>query len=383
MSTQRKFTASVFFDAFQSHEIELATLFIMFNRPLPTPFTTAAACQAVLENSAPEDGLTPLLYQLNDLATPHGRDIIEAAANSHAVQGEILGVDVTTARAALRLWHADKAAFEHAMDRLAVTGVQGGKVALFPGRAAMPVADPAAAVAGFESQLNQNLKEWKGALGFNVRHYLDGTTLVILVFCERTAEVHWEFDHGNQTVKPGIRRPVIQDVLFYDQSTGELEIEASHAKHREILRSAFAVGVLGDDSFFPEEESSRVLRLQTLVGRDFRLPTRQGHTASITGIRIKDSFLRKHVTMGFSTNRQDVVEYLRGKEAMGIFGGCSVTSVRIDLILGPARLDRKSIELSGHNGIKFNRSSHVDTVHQYLRAWSLMEPQDMADESAA
>ena len=172
-----------------------------------------------LRNSAPT-----LLYQLNDLATPADREIVEATAASFAIRGDTPGPDVPHARAALWLWNADKDAFGSAMDRLAAWGVNGGQVAMFPGRSAIAIADPAAAVAGFETQLNHNLKEWKGALGFNVRHYIDGSMLVILVFCERTAEVQWEFDHGKKEVKSGIRRPVIQDVLFYDQQTGELEM---------------------------------------------------------------------------------------------------------------------------------------------------------------
>ncbi len=190
---------------------------------------------------------------------------------------------------------------------------------MFPGRSAIAIADPALAVVGFDARLNQNLKDWKGALGFNVRHYIDGTMLVILVFCERTAEVQWEFDHGKKEVKSGIRRPVIQDVLFYDQQTGELEIEAGHAKHREILRRAFAEGVMHDDSFFPIEQCTRVLRLQNLFGRDFKLPTRQGHTAIITGIKIKDSNHRKPVTMCFGANRLDVVDRRLVRPSKGIY----------------------------------------------------------------
>ena len=383
MSKSRKFNARRFFDAFHGHENELSALFAGFDRPLPEPFTTEAACKAASEDFGPEEQLTPLLYQLNDLATPAGREIVEATAASFAIGGETPGPDVPHARAALWLWNADKDAFGSAMDRLAAWGVNGGQVAMFPGRSAVAIADPAAAVAGFETQLNHNLKEWKGALGFNVRHYIDGSMLVILVFCERTAEVQWEFDHGKKEVKSGIRRPVIQDVLFYDQQTGELEIEAGHAKHREILRRAFAEGVMNDDSFFPIEQCTRVLRLQNLFGREFKLPTRQGHTAIITGIKIKDSNHRKPVTMGFGANRLHVVDYLRSKDAMGLLRVGTITSVRIELVLGQGRMDRKSIELNGDNRIKFNRASHADEVYQYLRYWTLMGQSNLAEESAA
>jgi hypothetical protein len=383
MSKQRKFNARRFFDAFHGHENELSALFAGFDRPLPEPVTTEGACRAASDDFGANEKLTPLLYQLNDIATPAGREIIEATAASFAIMGDAPGPDVTHARAALWLWNSDKDAFESAMDRLAALGVQGGQVAMFPGRSAITIADPATAVAGFETQLNENLKEWKGALGFNVRHYIDGTMLVILVFCERTAEVQWEFDHGKKEVKSGIRRPVIQDVLFYDQHTGELEIEAGHAKHREILRCAFAKGVMNDDSFFPIEECTRVLCLQNLITHDFKLPTRQGHTAIITGIKIKDSNHRKPVTMGFGANRVDVVDYLRGKDAMQLLKAGAITSVRIELVLGRGRLDRKSIELNGDNRIKFNRASHADEVYQYLRHWTIMGQCNLAEESAA
>jgi hypothetical protein len=327
--------------------------------------------------------MTILFYQIHDLATPKGRDIIHSTAASFAIPAEVPGTDVTHQRAALWLWNADKDAFESAMDRLAASGIQGGQIALFPGRSAKIIEDDAAAVAGFVGQLNANIASWKGAERFTIHHYRDGSMLVILVFCERTAEVNWEMDPGSSVVKTRIGRPVIQDVLFYDQSTGELEIEASQQKHREVLRNSFAEGVMGDDSFFPIEEQTRVLNLKKLIELDFKLPVRTGHQVQITAVTLSELIARRPFTAILSANRQDVVEILRAKNASGLLNRSSIRKVRIELILGTGRLDRKSIELSGDNRIKFNRASHADEVYRYLRHWTLMGNRRVEEHSAA
>lgn len=383
MSKQRKFNARRFFGGFHDHEGELAALFNTFGQPLPDPFTTESAAKAASEDFGLTDPLTKLLYQMDDLATRKGRDIISATAASFAIPEVPPGTDVTDQRAVLWLWNKDKDAFESAMDRLAASGVQGGQIALFPGRTAQVIADDAAAVAGFEAQLNANIASWNGAERFTIHHYRDGDMLVILVFCERTAEVRLEMESGSNVVKTGIGKPVIQDVLFYDQSTGELEIEASHSKQREVLRNSFAVGVMGDDSFFPMEESTRVLNLQQLVAMDFNLPVQDLHQAKITAVTLREFIATKPFTSSFRANRQDVIGILRAKNSAGLFHGASIQYVRIELVLGNGRLDRKSIELSGDNRIKFNRASHADEVYRYLRHWTLMGNRSVEEQSAA
>jgi hypothetical protein len=383
MSKQRKFNARRLFDGFHNHEDELAALFSAFDQPLPEPFTTESAAKAASEDFGLADPLTKLLYQMDDLATKKGRDIISATAASFAIPELPPGTDVTNQRAALWLWNQNKDAFESAMDRLAASGVQGGQIALFPGRSVRVIEDDAVAVAGFEAQLNTNIDSWNGAERFTIHHYRDGDMLVILVFCERTAEPRLEMESGSKVIKTSIGKPVVQDVLFYDQSTGELEIEASHPKQREVLRNSFAVGVMGDDSFFPMEESTRVLNLQRLIAMDFNLPVQGLHQVKITAVALREFMATRSFTSNFRGNRQDVIEILRAKNATGLLGGGSIQYVRIELVLGTGRLDRKSIELSGDNRIKFNRASHADEVYRYLRHWTLMGNRVVEEQDAA
>lgn len=383
MSRQRKFNSRQFFDSFLHQEEDLIPLFTSFGRTLPDPLTVTTACQAVVTNISQNDPLTALLHQLNDLATNKGRDIIEESAHHFGIPGGPPSRDVPHQPAALWLWKTRQDAFEHAMDRLAAAGIQGGQLALFPGRSAVAIADATLAVEGFRRELLGSKDDWKGAEGFTLHHYLDGSTLVILVFCERTAEVQWEIDRQRKELTTTIRRPVAQDAILYDQSTGELEIEAGQPKHREILRQAFATGVMGDSSFFPMEEMTRVLRLHELARRNFELQTRNGHSAMITSLSLKDHSFPKPVTLSLTGNRADVVAYLRERQATGLLDEASIRGVRIELILGPGRLDRKSIELKGDNRIKFNRASHVDAVYEYLRFWRLMHTVRLEGQTAA
>ena len=383
MSKQRKFNARRLFDGFCDHEDELADVFIHHGKTLPEPFTAEAAAKAASEDLGTSDPMTILFYQIDELATPKGRDIIHSTAESFEIQEQIPGTDYTDQRLAVWLWKTNKDAFETAMDRLAASSVMGGQIALFPGKSVKVIDDDTIAVDGFKRELNHNIESWKGAERFTIHHYRDGTMLVILVFCERTAAVHWEMEQVTSVVKTRIGRPVIQDVLFYDQSTGELEIEASHQKHREVLRNSFANGVMGEDSFFPREEQTRVLNLKKLIDLDFTLPVRSGHQVKITAINLKQLVAGKPFNVILTANRQDVMEILRAKNAAGLIDKSSISYVRIELILGTNRLDRKSIELSGDNRIKFNRASHVDEVYKYLRHWKLMDNRTLETEGVA
>jgi hypothetical protein len=382
MSKQRKFNARRLFDAFAHNINELESLFQEFKIDAGLEFTPESACSAILDGPTVPEDFTTLLYELHDLATPEGLEAVEAAIDRFAVSAPIPG-DITPAVAALRLRNANRDAFQHALDRLFAAGLQGGSVAMFPGRSAIPIPDEKVAAEGFERELNKKLSEWRGALAFQIRPYTDGQRLVILVFCERTAEVQLEFAPGKKALKSSIRRPVLQDMVLYNQDTGELEIEARHEKHREILRSAFAFGVMGDDGFFPIEAETRVLNLQNLLLRNFDLPVRSGHTAIVTGIKVKHVGDGKPVTLGFGATRHDLIAFIRARNSMGMIEGGKVTGLRIELVLGPRRADRKSIELTGDNRIKFNRSTRTDDVYQYLRDWELMGQDDLANEDAA
>jgi len=185
-------------DSFQGHEEELANLSTRFNKTLPTPFTTETAARAACEDFKTSDPMTILFHQLNDLATPKGRDIIRGAIDSFAIPGPGPKGNMTHQRAALWLWNADQSAFESAMDRLAASGTQGGLISIFPGKSAQVIDDDAAAMTGFESRLNANIGSWKGAERFTIRHYRDGAMLVILVLCERNAarRFRWIFGGG-------------------------------------------------------------------------------------------------------------------------------------------------------------------------------------------
>jgi hypothetical protein len=142
---------------------------------------------------------------------------------------------------------------------------------------------------------------------------------------------------------------------------------------------------MGDERFFSIEEETRVLSLQSLPRRDFALPVipGSGHSAMITGIKVKHLDEEKPVSVGFGTNRQDIIDFIRNRDGMGMIEGGVITGVRIELVLGPRRMDRKSIELTGSNRIKFNRSTRSEDVYDYLRHWSLMGQDQLAAQSAA
>jgi hypothetical protein len=385
MSTPRKFNGRSLFAAFTCKINELQAVLGEFQVSISPGASPESICDALLDADQIPDELTALLHNLHELSTADGLEHIASAIERFGVVAPIIEQGITPAVAALRLRNANEEAFRYALDRLLAFGFQGSAVALYHGRSARPITDEDAAAAGFEHELGVRISNWSDAAGFLVRPYTDGHRLVMLVFCERTAEVQLEFDHSRRTVESCIRKRVMQDMVLYDQRTGELEVEASSDKHREILREAFAVGVMRDGGFFDTSAEGRVLTLHHLARNGFSLPVPQGsgHTAIITGITVKQLDGNKPITIGFGGNRRDVIEFIRNRGCMRMIEGGWISKVRIDLVLGPRRMDRKSIELSGNNRIKFNRSTHAEDVYQYLRDWSLLEQLHMENQSAA
>lgn len=382
MAKHRKFNAQRLFDAFQEHEEELKRLFEGFEVPTPDPFTTEAAREVILD-ADPEDidRLVAALHEINDLSTPAGRSCVESAAAYEEIEAP--AADVNHQRAACWLYFENPEAFEHAIHLLAVRAVRGTKIALFPGRLAMPVADIDGSVTKIKGILNVELPAKEKSEKFEVRHYLDGDMLVLIVFIERTAEVQMDFAGPEGSLRSTIRRPVNQDVILYNQSTGELEIDAGRPKHREILRSAFATAFFDDDAFFPREESARVLDLAALAASDYALPVRDGHTAKITGIKLKGVDLGQSFTFDLKAGRRDVIAIMRSRGWMQGARALSIEAVRIELVLERTRAGRKVIELSGRNGIKFTRESFADEVYGYLRRWELLIGNELARQTAA
>jgi len=381
MNKHRKFNAQKFFDAFMGHEDELAYVFEAEEVDLPDPFSVEAARQTVIDaKPGTVDKLVATLYELNDLATSTGREMVELAALAFELQG-MPGDDVPNPRVAIWIFRKKHKAFEHALQLLAVRSVRGGQIALFPGRKAINIDDPAAAVAKLRIKLDQMLPEMAKTERFEVRHYMDGEVLVIPVFCERTAEVQLEFEGSGHAVTSKIRRPVSQDIIFYNQHNGELEIEAGRPKHREILRAAFAESVFDDISFFPTEETSRVLDLGQLSDSDFSLQVSSGHSARITGLKVSGLHHRNRFVIQCAGGSVDTIDVLRSRGNLDSLKKMDVQFVRIELILAPGRRGRKVIELSGDNRIKFNRESYSNEVYAYLRTWRLMR--SLARDSAA
>lgn len=382
MPTHRKFHAERFLAAFRGHELELRALFERHGVETSENFEIESV-RPVLINTSGErvERLVASMHELNDLSSRVGREMIEQTCT--AVGIEPPGEDFTNERAACWLYVHKPQLFEHAMELLAVRSVRGNRVALYPGLEPHAISDAAAIVEKLKNALREPLRTVKKTENFQVRHYFDGDMFVVIVFCERTAEVQMEFGGPASILVSRVRRPADQHVLLYNQRTGELEIEAARPKEREILRSTFAEAAFDDACFFPAEEAACVLSLDRLAEAGFNLPTRPGHTARITALKLAGSHNRRKVCCDFRSGRNDLIDFLEQRRILGApIDGMSVESARIELVLEPTRAGRKTIEIAGANGIKFNRETYADVVYDYLRNWRLMRD-DLADQSAA
>lgn len=382
MTNIRKFNVRKLFESFTGHLTELESLFTEFNVHVQGAFTPESAATAVQQAGTDVD-LTALLYELNDLATQAGFEHVEDASDSFCVAAKVVEPGIPPAVAALRLRNADKDAFRNALDRLLVGSLVRKPVGVHYGMDARPITNVDASVGRFEHELRTILASVKDTPQFTIRHYVDGDLLIVLVFREQTASVQMQFESDGKTIRSSITRPVIEDMVAYDQKTGKLEIEAGRPKAREALRRAFAVGVMGDNSFFRTEQMEKINRLDTLLRNNFHLPVHSGHTVKITELQLVEKISMAPVKYLISRSGECIINtvrtFLRTSEGVEF----SILKARIELTLGTGRSDRKVIELSGTNRIKYNRKTKADEVERYLSDWSLSRVVQLDKQSAA
>ncbi len=373
MTKHRKFNSEQFFRGFHGHENELHELFTAHGVEAPDVLEVDSFYTTLIRRPNEEvEDLLFCLHELNDLSSKEGREILEQACVSmHIAPPE---EDVCNPRAACQIHLHHRDVFDHAMELLAVRSIQSCNVAMFPGREATPIDDPQGVANAMARLLRAPLRAMKKTEALEVRQYFDGDIFVVVVFCERHAEVHLEFGANTRHVMSRVRRPADQYVLLYHQSTGHLEIEGARAKERAMLRSAFAEAAFDDNEFFPESEDFQLLDLDHLIESGFRLPTRTLHTARITGLKLVGVEAGRKFVCEFSIGRRDLMDALQRRGMLdGALAGASVQSVRIELLLDFTRAGRKSIVLKGTNSIQFNRTSYSDAIYDYLRNWGLMQ----------
>lgn len=373
MSKHRKFNSEPFFRGFQDHEKELHNLFVAFGVAVQDTLNVDLFYATLIRSSNEEvEPLLSCLHELNDLCSKKGREVLEQTCTAMGVTPP--AEDVCNPRAACQIFLQHREVFDHAMELLAVQSIQSNNVAIFPGREPIPIAEPATVATAMRQLLETSLREAKNTDQVEVRHYFDGDVFVMVVFCERNAEVHLEFGSSSRRVTARVRRPADQYVLLYYQATGWLEIEGGRAKDRAILRSAFAKAAFDAEEFFPDSEDSQLLNLGHLLESNFSLPTRSGHTARITGLKVNAPVGGRKLVSDFALGRSDLVAALENRQMLhGALIGASVNGVRIELTLDGTRAGRKSIMLKGANSIQFNRTSYSDLVYGYLHNWGLMQ----------
>lgn len=372
MNKHRKFNSETFFRGFEGHESELHGLFAAYGVNAPEDGDVAALYSVLIGATSDEvQNLLACLHELNDLSSGEGREILDQTCIQMGVDPP--SEDVCNPRAACSVFSHHRPVFDHAMELLAVRSIQSHNVAVFPGRDAYPISDGDATAVEMAALLRTPLRQIKNTDALEVRHYFDGDMFVVVVFCERNAEVHLEFGSSTSRVVSRVRRPADQHVLLYHQSTGHLEIEGARVRERAILREAFSVAAFGDEEFFPANEDSELLALGSLIEHNFTLATRPGHTARVTALRLSGAHGGRKASFDFRSGRNDLIDVLHARRMLeGATPGMEVHSVRIELVLEQNRNGRKSIILTGPNSIQFNRASHADAVYRYLQDWGLI-----------
>jgi hypothetical protein len=370
----RKFNAHRFLDKLQKHEPLLDAYLGMWpeiRSALPEPLTIAAFEDWLKYPSVTGPVLEDMLrglYQVWDLATKHGEELMHEAIEIHGNAVDP-GKELHKEALALALRVQDPVAFEFATNLLFAAQVE--KFTTYRGKGSKAVGDVDGKRGQFETLLKQRFSERKGCEKILVKHFAEDDALNFIVYHEERvrAELQLQEKDRQVVVDTFTFRPARQDFLAYFPGSGKIEIDAGHEKDREILRKTFGEVFLEDADFFDSEGAPVVLNLEVLKDPGFRFELADGHEAKLTTL---EYHLPQNDDPKFTVRSKNVFATLDANQMRPTLTASNqVQSARIRLRLRE-KGRAKTVTLSGKGTLSFNRSTDARVVLDYLSNWGLL-----------
>jgi hypothetical protein len=313
-----------------------------------------------------KEELVEELYRIFDLSTPQGHEYLIDACRLCSFESEFdrdlhvecLGLMTRTER---------PDAFDLAYDMHTVHSAE--RFSLYKGRGGKRIQDPQAGAKSLQDQLAQFFLQDKRSDRVIVRQFEDGQRTNFVIYHEKRRKAELTFrGSSNPSVRPLIFRPVQQDLICYDSTTGTAEIETGFQKEEEALRRAFAGCCLNDEELFEDEKACNQIDLSPLKNRAFVPHVEEGHSVSITELHAGLVEGRGPTMILKSKN---VLRTLDNFHLREVLLNAVVRRVVIKFYLGD---DRRGCRVEGWlpNNLRFKRAKHADAIFAYLRRWRLL-----------
>jgi hypothetical protein len=248
--------------------------------------------------------------------------------------------------------------------------LQAERFTIYRGPKAAVIPDVATAADRFQAKLGETFKGDKDSDRVLVRHYQEGQRTNLIVYHEKRtkAELVFRGNRGHLRVTPTTFRPAQQDFISYDQTLGQVEIEARSEKEEAELRRAFAATCLGAADFFDGADAAKRLELGKIAEKAFDMSVDEVDTARLVELHFK--FPQKHGPR-FVVASKDVLETLDLTELRRALSGAVIQRAVFNIAFRGEKRGKR-VELSGSNSIKFKRATHADAIFRYLRNWKIL-----------
>jgi hypothetical protein len=218
------------------------------------------------------------------------------------------------------------------------------------------------------SKLERDFKGLKKSDRVIVRAYQEGSTFNFVIYHEKRVQAQLIFKGGRtrRKVAPLALRPVQQDYIRFDPTTGKAEVEARFSHEEEKLVLGFAECCLEDAQYFAR--SGNRLNLARIADKHFTLKAERVEKAALTELQFTLDQKPKPL---FTISSDDVFETLGFN---GLLGKLAVGTIRRAVLTLKFEGDgkEKSVRLSGDKTISFPHRTHAEDVHRCLAAWKLL-----------
>jgi hypothetical protein len=245
---------------------------------------------------------------------------------------------------------------------------QAERFTLYQGKKGKQIAKLAAASRRLRLKLEQDFDGLKQSDQVIVRAYKEGDTFNFVIYHERRVQAPLVFKGARtrRKVAPFALRPVQQDYIRFDPTTGRAEVEARFSHEEEKLVGGFAECCLEDAQYFAKSGSR--LNLGRIADKHFTLKAEGVERAALTELQFTLDQKPKPL---FTISSDDVFETLG---LSGLLGKLAAGNIRRAVLTlkfeGDGR--EKTVRLSGDKTISFPHRTHAEDVHRCLVEWKLL-----------
>jgi hypothetical protein len=382
MAKHRAFNADRFLDKFQGREELLRTYAELWGEGLEVEISALdvpSFKQFLVEgDGARKEEFLEELYRVWDLATERGHEDLVAACGDLGYDPDPEG-NLPVECLSLKVRTENEEGFNLAYDRAAMEKAE--QFSVFQGEPGRQIEDLEAAVGRLRAKLEVEFQDHKKSDRVLVRGYREGVYTNFIIYHEKRTQAVLVFQGTKVKLKvsPAVFRPAQQDLVSYNQQTGELEIEAHFEKEEGLLRRSVAECCLGNAELFEKPEAAQKFNLGVLAGEDFVLEVDEGDAATLIELHFR--LKQKHAPV-FVIRSKDVLETLDLNRMRQRLAGATIQRAVFKLQFPDDRRGKR-VELRGTNKMRFKRATHAEDVLRYLARWGMLGAGELAGTDSA